>query len=171
TLYGIFAGSVEPAVLPLFAEPAKTEVYLKFEKELAQRQEKLSDFLKQKHAELIAGARKRVAEYLMAVHALRGKPNTGEFMLIADGNDLNPTMIVHWQNYLERTRKQHDPVFALWHAFASLPETSFGPEARELIARLSAQSDPAQPVNPLVLRAFVEKPPENMADAAQRYAE
>jgi hypothetical protein len=171
TLYGTFAGSVEPAVLPLYAEPAKTEVYLKFEKELAERQERLTDFLRQKHAELIVGARKRVAEYLMAVHALRDKPNTGEFMLIADGTDLNPTMIVHWQAYLDRTRKQYDPVFALWRALASLHEASFGLESRELIARLSAHPDPAQPVNSLVLSAFVEKPPESLSDAAQRYAE
>jgi mono/diheme cytochrome c family protein len=169
TLYGIFANSIEPAVLPLFADPPKTDVYMKFEKELAARQQKLSDFLRRKHNDLLTGARARVAEYLMAVHSLRDKPHTGDFMLIADGSDLNPTMIVRWQAYLSRTRKVHHPVWSLWHALDGFPEASFEQEARDLVAKLNTQHDPSQSINPLLLRALIEKPPKNLAEAAQRY--
>jgi hypothetical protein len=170
-LYGMFAASVEPAVRPLFDPPPNTEGYRKFEQELEKREQKLQDFLRGKHRDLVASAKLRVAEYMLAVHALHGKPSTGEFMLIADGNDLNPSMIVRWQAYLERTGKSPHPVFALWHALAALPEQSFAVEARDLVAKLSGHSDPAQPVNALLLRAFVDKPPQTLVEAAQRYGD
>ena len=47
-----------------------------------------------KRDELVKSAEVRVAEYLMAAHAQRDQPTTEEFMLLADGADLNPTMIV-----------------------------------------------------------------------------
>jgi hypothetical protein len=170
-LYGMFASSVEPAVRPLFDPPPNTEAYRKFEQELQKREQKLADFLRGKHNDLVASARSRVAEYMLAVHALHGKPSTGEFMLIADGNDLNPSMIVRWQAYLARTRKSHHPVFALWHALGALPEQAFAVDARDLVAKLSGHSDAAQPVNAVLLRALVEKPPQTLAEAAQRYGE
>src|SRR5579872_2065777 len=45
-LYGVFANSVEPTVPPLFAEPPRTPVYEKFEKELKTREQKLADFVR-----------------------------------------------------------------------------------------------------------------------------
>jgi mono/diheme cytochrome c family protein len=170
-LYGVFNSSVVPTVLPLYEPPPPTEAYRKFEKELKDREQKLSEFLHKKHEELVASARSRVAEYLLAVHALRNKPSTGEFMLIADMGDLNPSMVVRWQAYLESTRKTHHPVFALWHRLCELPESSFATQAKDLIEKVARQSDPAQPMNPLVVRAFSEQPPKTLAEAAQRYAE
>src|SRR5262249_28773230 len=141
-LYGIFASSVEPTIRPLYDPPPDTEAYRKFEKELQNREQKLQDFLRGKHADLIASAKLRVGEYMLAVHALRGKPTTGEFMIIADGNDLNPSMVIRWQAFLERSRKTHDPVFAIWHNLATLPEQSFSSGARDLIAKLTGQASP-----------------------------
>jgi hypothetical protein len=92
-------------------------------------------------------------------------------MLIADGGDLNPTMVSRYHAYLERTRKSHHPVWAPWHALADLPEKEFATKASELCARLAATPDPARPVNPLVARALAEKPPKTLTEAAQRYGE
>jgi hypothetical protein len=170
SLYGIFAASAEPAVSPLFDPPPATEAYRKFEDELHKRENAVQDFLQTKHKELVKSAKTRVAEYLMAAHALNGKPNTGEFMLIADGKDLNPSMILRWQVYLERTRKTHNPVFALWHALTQLPASSFEAQARDLIAKFPA-ADPARACNPLILRAFQQHPPKSLADAAKLYGD
>jgi mono/diheme cytochrome c family protein len=170
-LYGVFANSVEPAMPPLFEEPPQTEAYAAFEKEHQARQRKLDEFIRTKHAELTRSARQRVAEYLLAAHALRDQPTTEEFMLLADGGDLNPTVLLHWRLYLDRTRKRHDRVWAVWHAFAALPEKEFAAKARELAADLLRQPDPGRPVNALLAGAVASRPPQTLAELARRYGE
>jgi Protein of unknown function (DUF1553)/Protein of unknown function (DUF1549)/Planctomycete cytochrome C len=164
-LYGVFASCEEPTVYPLYEPPPKTEAYEAFAREMAERERRLRDFVQRKKDELAAGARRRAAEYLLAAHALRDKPAQEEFMLIADGNDLNPKMIVRWQAFLARTRRTKDPVFAAWHRFAELLETDFAVRAPEAAADLQNGG-----VNAVVARAF-RAPPESMVDVAKRYAE
>jgi hypothetical protein len=164
SLYGVFAGSVEPDVPPLFAEVPKTPQYEKFHKELTARERKLAEFLHAKHTEVTAGARTRVAEYLLAAHAVKDQPDIEDFMLIADGGDLNPAMLKRWKAFLARTRKGHHGVFAPWHQFAALPEKDFAARAREIATHLTG-------VNPILARALTEKPPANMAEVARRYSE
>ncbi|HMF17338.1 MAG TPA: PSD1 and planctomycete cytochrome C domain-containing protein, partial [Gemmataceae bacterium] len=164
-LYGVFASSAEPEVPPLFQPAPKTDVYAKFDKELKVRETKLTDFVQAKHAELVKSARTRAAEYLLAVHALRDQPSTEEFMLIADTGDLNPTMIVRWQAYLERMRKSQSPVWGMWHAFAELPGKEFAAKAAEISGRLQVGRH-----NPLVAKAFAGKPPTSMKEVAARYS-
>jgi len=170
SLYGVFASCTEPTVPPLFADPPDTKEYADFAKELQAREAKLKDFVRAKHDELVKSAQVRVAEYLMAAYAQRDQPTTEEFMLIADGADLNPTMIVRYQKYLERTRKGQYPAWAAWHALADLPEKDFASGAVSLCGQL-AKPDAARPVNPLVARAFADKPPKTLAETAQRYGE
>ncbi len=167
-LYGVFASSTEAVVPPLFLPAPKTDEYAKFEKELLIREKKLTDFVKSKRDELTAGARKRVAEYLLASHALRDVPSTEDFMLIADGADLNPTMIVRWQKYLQRTAKKHDPVFAPWHALGAVPEADLPAKAVAILDRLTASKE--TPIHPLVAKALRANPPKSMKDAAQQVA-
>jgi hypothetical protein len=169
-LYGVFASCAEPTVPPLFADPPETKEYAAFARELQTRETKLKEFVRAKHDELVKSAQGRVAEYLMAAHAQRDQPTTEEFMLIADGADLNPTMIVRYQKYLERMRKGRHAVWTVWNALADLPEKDFAADASAICARL-AKSDPAHPVNPLVARAFADKPPKTLTEAAQRYGE
>jgi hypothetical protein len=170
SLYGVFASCVEPSVPPLFEEPPQTEAYARFEKELQTREHKLTEFVRAKHTELVTAAKTRAAEYVMAAHVLREHPNTEDFMLLADGGDLNPRMLQRWAVYLERTRKTHDPIWVPWHAFAALPEKDFATQAAILVAQF-ARPDPARPVNPLVARSFAEKSPRTLTEAAQRYSE
>ncbi|MFO0966890.1 MAG: PSD1 and planctomycete cytochrome C domain-containing protein [Gemmataceae bacterium] len=165
-LYGVFASCAEPTVPPLFEPEPKTEEYVKFDKKLKELEGKLTEFVKQKHEELVSGARKRVAEYLVAAHALRDAPSTEDFMLIADGKDLNPTMIVRWQKYLERRAKKADPVFAPWHALAALPEKESAAKwAPTLEAALKDKS-----VNRLVREALEKQRPKDMAKLAEAYS-
>ena len=169
-LYGVFAGSAEPTVPPLFQPPPQTEEYAKFEKELKAREVKLMDFVKAKHQELMQGARKRMAEYLLAAHALRDQPSTDDFMLIADGADLNPTMIIRWERYLAGRAKKHDPVFAIWHALGELEDKDFAATAPAILASL-LKPNPRKPLNPLVVKVFTTDPPTTLKDAARRYGE
>ncbi|MHC5544736.1 DUF1549 domain-containing protein, partial [Singulisphaera rosea] len=127
-LYGVFASSYEPIVPPLIDDPPKTKAYEEFDRELRKREQALAEFVQAKHGELVRSARTRAGEYMLAANARRDQPNTEEFMLLADGGDLNPAMLHRWEVYLERTRKPHHRVFAPWHALAELPEADF--EAR-----------------------------------------
>jgi hypothetical protein len=171
SLYGVFASSTEPTVPPEFEEPptdsGRLRSRLAFRKELAKREKALADFLAGKFDLLRKSARSRAAEYLLAAHARRGQPRADEFMLIADGNDLNPSMITRWQAYLERTARSHHRVWAPWHALAGLPDREFATRAKAALGRLS--TDRARPVNPLVLEALTAKPPASMTDVAGRY--
>ncbi len=167
-LYGVFASSVEPAVPPLYEPPPQTSVYDKFAMELESRERKLLDFVRAKYEELTTNARKRVAEYMLAAHALRDQPSTEEFMLLADGADLNPTMTIRWQKYLEQRAKKHDPVFGPWHALGRLAEADFATGAAALLHK--QLSDPVRPVNPRVAKALGDLVPMKLAEVAQRYA-
>jgi hypothetical protein len=170
SLYGVLASSIEPDEPPLFADPPATPAYAAFDKELKSRQHKLAEFVRTKQHEVFTSAKTRVAEYLMAAHGLRDKPNTSEFMIIADGGDLNPAMLIRWQAYLARTRKKHHPVFAPWHALVSLPDDrEFEKAAAQVAGKFLASQDRKRPVNTLVVGSFVEKPPKTLSEAAQRY--
>jgi Protein of unknown function (DUF1553)/Protein of unknown function (DUF1549)/Planctomycete cytochrome C len=165
SLYAVFNACDEPEVPPLYETPPNTPEHEKFAKELAAREKKLADFLEAKKQALVKGAKERVGEYLLAAHQLRDKPRTDDFMLLTDGNDLNPKMIVRYQAYLERKEKGHDPVWALWYALALLPEKDFAQRAREVVAAFAKRDD----VNPIVMDAFLWQTPATMADVARRY--
>ena len=169
SLYGVFASTVEPADPPLLDPPPDTPRYRKFAKELQTRERKLADFLDQRRAELIASTKSRAAEYLLEAHAARDRPVTDDFMLIADGVDLNPAMIVRWRSYLERTRRGHHPVLAPWHALAKLPESNFSRQAADYCKRLASDPNPALPVNPLVVQALSQSTPTSMGELARLY--
>jgi hypothetical protein len=169
SLYGVFASTVEPPVPPLFEPPPQTAAYVAYDKELKAREKKLTDFVREKHAQLVGGARTRASEYFLAAHALRDQPSTADFMLIADGADLNPTMIVRWKAYLDRSAKGHHPVFAPWNTLAAAQPADFARTAAELARRLAGKPAPKRPINPLVADAFAGKPCKDMADASRRY--
>ena len=163
SLYGVFRSTNEPLVLPLFTEPNDSAEYRRFTIELSLRQQKLDDFVKQKHATLVEGARTRVGEYLLAAKAANEKPATDDFMLIADPGDLNPAMIVRWQAYLgkvdgralKRDGEDHraastHPVWGPWFELASLSEERFKDEAASICETLTKSPSSARRVATVV---------------------
>jgi hypothetical protein len=170
SLYGVFASSVEPEVPPLFADPEQNLSYLEFAEELHIREAALEAYFDRKYKEVIAASKTRAAEYMLEVHRTRNQPTTEEFMLIADGRDLNPTMIIRWRAYLASTRQKHHRVFAPWHAFAAQPEKNFADEAKTVLAKFPVD-DAARSLNLLVRALFAERPPASLTEVAKRYSE
>ncbi len=159
SLYGVFASSVEPAEPPLFEEPPRTPQYAAFVKELETRQKKLTDFVRSKQNVVLTEARTRAAEYLLAAHDARDQPAEDDFMLLADKGDLNPTMLIRWRAYLNRTARAHHPVWSLWHRLAALsgepPSTAtFPARAAQLLTDLADRPDLARPINAKLLQAL-----------------
>ena len=173
SLYGVLASTREPEIPPEAFESPRLAAYSQFVQELAVRQRKLSDFVAVKHRELVESSKRRAAEYLMAAQQALDQPTTEDFMLLADGNDLNPAMLVRWQAYLMRTRKERDPVFAPWHALAAIPQRDFAARGGPLIASLAVEAAGGhitRPINPVVVRALAARPPQSLAETAFVYA-
>ncbi len=168
-LYGVFASSIEPSVPPLFEPPPNTEAYRSFERELGRREAELEAFVQAKYVALIEGSKVRVDEYLVAAQATRNRPKTADFMLIADGHDLNPAMVARWRAVLDRTKRQFDPVFAPWHALADLPSKDFGSRAATILDEMTRRTDPAKAVNVVLLRALTASRPGTLAEVADVY--
>ena len=161
SLYGVFRSAVEPTILPLWGAPPDTAEYKKFAAELAEKEKKLMDFVQGKHKELVAQARSRAGDYLLAAHAARSVPSADDFMLLADKGDLNPAMSARWRAFLETTRKRRDATWAAWHRYAELPDAEFAAKAG------AVKPEPTD--NPLVRAAFAV-PPKSMKEVAERYA-
>jgi hypothetical protein len=168
SLYGVFAGSVEPVVPPLLEDPPDTEIYVAFDKELKAREKKLSDLVEGRFAQLVTDARTRAAAYLVAANVIRDHPIGEDFMFVADGGDLNPTMIVRWKDYLAQTRSSHHSVFAPWNALAVLSEKEFAEKSPAVLDQLRKEESEKR-INPLVARALAEKSPRTLAEAADIY--
>ena len=182
SLYGVFRSSTEPLVLPLFESPKDSPEYRRFTAELSVRQQYLDDFVSQKHATLVEGARTRAGEYLLAAKAANENPATDDFMLIADPGDLNPAMVVRWQSYLEKVagagkgqpREALDPgshpVWGAWFLFAAIPEAQFAEQSAKLCEKLAQPVAGNRVINPLVATALCgSAPPSSITDVANRY--
>jgi hypothetical protein len=161
SLYGVLRSSDEPLVAPLVATPPDTEEYRKYDAELKKREAALNAFVQRKHSELVRGARSRVTEYLLAAHAQRKQPATDDFMLIADPTDLNPTMVLRWQVYLEKMGKRRDPIWLAWHEASELNESGWSETNLSSVAGL----------HPLVRAALETKPPRSIGELAAVYGD
>ncbi len=179
SLYGVFRSSIEPPLAPEFLPSPKTDEYAKFSTEMNARLKKLTDFVTGKHAALVTSARVRAAEYLLAAQAQMEKPPTDDFMLLADTNDVNPTMTLRWQIALEAARKKPHPVWQAWTEFAALPADQFAAKSAEICERLKSGREPMaesrKPLSfschPLVIAAVCEPPPTSLNEVATRYGE
>lgn len=167
SLYGIFANSSEPAELPILSipDPQAHADYLSKRKQL---EENVRKFVEIKEAEVLKEHRKRSGEYLfmaaqMQSHSAPTEPE-------APANDQNPPPVgpVRWKAALETWKKEHHPIFAPWFAFAALSETEFAVRAKEIAARMAANSDPDHPINPLVAKAFAGESPASLKEVAER---
>ncbi|MBC7854129.1 MAG: PSD1 domain-containing protein [Pirellulaceae bacterium] len=169
SLYGVLRSSSEPLVLPEFTPPPmEGEDYPKFTFELARRQQKLDAFVQEKHAAIVSGARTRGAEYLLAADAARKKPAVEDFMLLTDPGELNPAMIVRWQNYLEKTKSSPHGVWHPWHVLADIPAGQFSEKVPGVIVVLGKENTA---INPLVMKGLAEKPLTSLHDVATVYGE
>lgn len=169
SLYGVFRGSHEPPVPPVFGPPPATEEYARFDAEMKERERKLVDFVTGKYRELVDGARTRVAEYLLAAHERRGQPPADDFMLLTDKGSVNPAMILRWQLHLEEVGREH-PVWKPWVALQDLTASEWqAGRAEELLSQWQ-RSDGSHPVNSRVLRALTPAP-RSLAETARRYGE
>ena len=160
-LYGVFRSSVERQVP---AEPVPDKGA--FARGLKERQKKLADTMARRRREAAARARARAGDYLEAQTELTKYPEEG-FDQILTADDLIPATVRRWRDYLAGAAARRDPVWAAWHAFATLPPAEFAAKAPEVCRELA--SAPSDKVNRLVIEAL-RTPPNDMREVARRYA-
>jgi cytochrome c553 len=166
SLYGVFANSAERTA-PLLRDVPKTRAYEEYQAELKKRTDKLESTFKAKRDDMVDRLRKKAPDYLLAVLDAEKLPNE-LFYENVDPDDVNRVVVRQWQQYLfARGRRGFDPVFAVWHALAGVPEKEFAPRAAEEV-KVLAQS-PVKKLNPLVAAAFAAKPPASMKVVATTY--
>ena len=154
SLYGIFQASADELVQIEF--PEKSDALAAFEKEYKTRLDKLNSTLDTRRAETAVRVRARVTDYLLAQFELHKYPEEGFDQILTD-QDLIPTTVRRWQAYLDQAKKQSDPVWALWHASAQLPEKNFATASAQLKTR-----------NPK-LETVIAPLPKSMREVAERY--
>jgi hypothetical protein len=172
SLYGVFASSEEPLVLPLIDRPENLPGCDAFEKQIAPKRAAVRTMLDTQFALLSETARQRVADYL--VHVVTTKPDpleTAIYFLSLAPEDLRPPIIARWRVYLERRAQPDDPVFGPWHDLFALPEADFARQATEVMNRWKAHAPGTGPgaVNPLVVEALAVAPLGCRADVARAY--
>jgi hypothetical protein len=171
SLYGVFAGSVEPRVPPLIVRPAEEARYAAYLQGLRERTRKFDRFIEEQYAKLTATFRAHAGEYLLAGQHEEVQPNFLAVMFLVDSTkELNPVMLQRWARYLEQSRKRHDPLLAPWHALAALSPEDFARRAPDVLARWRT-AEAGKSVNAVVLDALSRAPPRSLADAAARYGE
>jgi mono/diheme cytochrome c family protein len=155
SLYAVFAGSREPAELPLLDPTAPEAVRRAYEAERSRRQDELDAFLAARLADETRRLRRpeTVAAYLEALAELKDLPQD-QRSVQALQRGLNPDLLARWAAFLANRARKHDPVFAPWHAFV----------------KGSASPAVPEPVNPFVARLF-ERPATSVDELARRYGE
>lgn len=167
SLYGVFRSCYEPVVLPTFKPLPQSAEFRKYQEGLKTRLDRLNQFIEKQRASIMQGARERISEYLMAVHARRNHPTTENFMTLTDKGAIIPKVILRYEVYLKRLKKMGDPIWAPWNHLAEISDKEFSSVAP---ARLKALLNNKEiQLNPLVRSALSPLQPTSMQQVADAY--
>ena len=197
SLYGIFASSQEPAEKPLLGLKPDATAHVGYLAEKKKREDELEKYRVEQLDKQLALLRKRAADYLLAADEVDPKVARTSAGASRQNRDkyfqerkLVPAVVARWQEFLAKDAKASVPgsIWALWHAYAKLPDDKFAEEAAKLkvgqassLTTNSASPASAQAVqkdgetgkmpvllSPLVTAAF-KTPPKTMKEVAERY--
>ena len=173
-LYGVFASTERPYVLPLIEDPAQVPGGAEFEQQLAKARKELEDHLDRCFNELTENLRQRIGDYL--VRAVTTKPDlteTTQFGLSLTPEDFRPTIMLRTRRFVDQRVKPQDPVFGPWAALMEQPDTSFpivAANVRRLTSKSVGGSGKAQ-WNPLVLESLTQTTLTNKGAIARAYGD
>lgn len=189
SLYGIFASSEVPLVLPLTDDPKNLPGGVEFEKQAAAKRAELLKFQDQQFDLLSDTARLRAGDYLVKVATTKPDPlETAIFFLSLAPEDLRPPIVARWRRFLEQRANPDDPVFGPWRDLLELTEPVPGTEGQPadataissyvasiaaVLERWKTRPDGTQAgqLNPLVREAFAKATLTDRASIARVYGE
>ncbi len=174
SLYGVFRSSHEPSVenLPLIADPDPDDPqYQEYLTLLDEKQGAHRAFRHKWHVKLLAEARDKAAEYLLAAHDTRDITETAPFRELATARDLHWHLLDRWRNYLKPFTETPGPIFTPWVELAALSKDQFAEGVAALVERIKNDSAFRDSLNTRVAEAIRDNPPASMEDLANRYGE
>ena len=162
SLYGVFASSAQPESLPLLVTPKENKAYLAYRDQVKKHEDAYFGLIRAERAKLVDHLRLKVGEYLTHVLKPEDDPDAQVYLSYAKG-ELRAPIVVRWRRYLERV--QRHPVFIPWHSLKELA----GREFNALRVLRALEERPADEVNPLVVKALIDRPPRSMPEVAELY--
>src|SRR5262245_32726093 len=165
SLYGIFAGTVEPKDPPLIGTAEQRANAKVFDVEVKRMEQAATDFQAKMVAEALEPFRtsKSVATYLLAARDLRGKSGRDvDVYLVKNGLDVR--ILEKWREYLDAPHRKDDPTFRAWFAVIDLPAESFAAKAKEAIEGLPKG-------NVTVCESLLAAEPESIRQGAALYGD
>lgn len=156
SLFSVFANTREPEELPLLdAASANDPKEVELQKDIAKVNEEIEKYRVKRFPELKAEYRQaeQITKYLTAVYQARDLAKEVDVRALTVEKDYNFEMLKRWQSFLQKTADNHDAVFAIWRALATIPEKEFAAKASSAIADCASQK-----INPLVAGEFVQTP-------------
>jgi hypothetical protein len=169
-LYGVFASTERPTVLPLIEDPAAVEGGLEFERRLDRARADLEEHIDLQYDFLLDRMRRRIGDYL--VRAATTPPDlteTTQFALSLTPDDFRPSLMVQTRRYLERRAKDGDRVFGPWADLMALPDEGFAAAAAERVRAWGTDPVRVSRANPLLLAELSAASLSNRAEVARAY--
>ncbi len=167
SLYGVFNSSSETMVRLEDPNP-QIPTDDNFETELKKRQKKLTDSYEKRKSEVIDRLRSKVRDYWLALPDVDKLP-TEDHYEIRGSDDINPTVVRQWQQYLFQNSKSFHPVFAPWHVLSKIPSRDFSTKARPAFESLTTADNGK--LNPIIKLALEKQFPTNLMELAQVYGD
>ncbi|MFO1462098.1 MAG: DUF1549 and DUF1553 domain-containing protein [Verrucomicrobiota bacterium] len=165
-LYGVFASTERPYVLPLIEDPAMVPGGPAFEERLAAARKELEDHIDAEHAKLTRILRDRLGDYL--VRAATTDPDlseTAQFGLSLTPEDFRPSLMQRTRMLIARRAVPADRVFGPWSQLMGRSEAEFSKGA------VTLGVPPDADWNPRIVEALRRASLTNRASIARIYGD
>lgn len=169
-LYGVFASSERPYMLPLIEEPASVRGGVEFEETLAKARKELEDHIDAEFAKLTDMLRLRIGDYL--VRAVTTQPDlweTAQFGLSLTHDDFRPTLMLRTRRFVEQRARVEDRVFGPMAAILALPDSAFSTNGTSPQVQAALSNGSNTSWNPVMLAALRSASLTNRASVAKVY--
>ncbi len=164
SLYGVMASCYEEDRSLVAPESLSAE----YVAELTKRQQAYSEQHAKLRDEAAERVRQRLSDYLAAQLELERYP--GElFGQLFKPDDLLPSVVHRWADYLRRSSTSGDPIFSAWHRLLMLPVAEFSVLAPTVVAELLA-AEPSV-VHPAIAAALRNGQLSSHKDVVRLYSE
>jgi hypothetical protein len=145
SLHGIFASSEEPGELPLLGELRDSPQYKDYLKQKAKIEAEMAEFKDKEVAKYLDELRRQVGDYMLGAHDA-ARVEADKFDTFAGERKLEPKVLRRWMTELDARAKRPDLIFGPWVELGKLPEAGFATNASAFFARISADTNLANPV-------------------------
>ncbi len=169
-LYGVFRNSLEPIDLPFLNQGNIPANLIEKAQSIKQAAENLDQLYQQQYEKVRQNAYKRLSEYLTVAQSRRSGPDTVRFDVIVDGDDLNPEVLLKWQEFLDHSEKSQSPVFTLWHQLEKIPDDTFAIKAPRLIQN-TIQHNTDDPLIHLIASHLLKRNLKHFQNVIQAYTD